>query len=176
MDAQALAEQLADDGGVDLAYLDPPYNQHPYGANYHVLNTIALGDQPPFGPTIGLRDKSAIRTDWRTARRSAYNHRRDAFAALDQLLATVKARYILLSYSTDGLIGLESLVDAACRRGDTTVLTDRYKRYRVSAQRYSRRPHTVELVLIIDAKRQARPGCDAQILDQIRRAGTDQPD
>ena len=25
---------------LDLVYLDPPYNQHPYGSNYFMLNTI----------------------------------------------------------------------------------------------------------------------------------------
>ena len=29
----------------DILYLDPPYNQRQYGANYHILNTIALYDE-----------------------------------------------------------------------------------------------------------------------------------
>jgi adenine-specific DNA-methyltransferase len=172
LDAQVLAEDLTShDQVVDIAYLDPPYNQHPYGSNYHVLNTLALGDQPPVAPTIGSGDKSAIRTDWRTARRSAYNHRHEALAALARLLETISARFILVSYSTDGLIPVESLVQAACHRGAVTVMTDRYKRYRVSAQRYSRRGYTVEFVLIIDA--QARPRLDraGEILETIHRSG-----
>ena len=28
---------------VDLAYFDPPYNQHPYGSNYFMLNIINGG-------------------------------------------------------------------------------------------------------------------------------------
>jgi adenine-specific DNA-methyltransferase len=40
-DAQALAERLASKA-IDIAYLDPPYNQHPYGSNYHVLNSVVL--------------------------------------------------------------------------------------------------------------------------------------
>jgi adenine-specific DNA-methyltransferase len=171
LDAQSLAAQLASSGTTaDLAYLDPPYNQHPYGSNYHVLNTIALGDQPPISQTIGPRDKSAIRTDWRSARRSAYNHRREACRALERLLETIVARYILLSYSTDGLIAVESLVEAACRRGDVKVLTGRYKRYRVSAQRYSPRGYTVEFVLVIDAQRPPRPERTEPIVDEILRA------
>ena len=40
----------------DLLYLDPPYNARQYGANYHLLNTIAKYDI--FAPkgVIGLRD------------------------------------------------------------------------------------------------------------------------
>ena len=37
-DANKLVEELE---GIDIAYLDPPYNQHQYGSNYHMLNTIA---------------------------------------------------------------------------------------------------------------------------------------
>ena len=31
---------------VDIAYLDPPYNQHPYGSNYFMLNLIASYKKP----------------------------------------------------------------------------------------------------------------------------------
>ena len=40
----------------DILYLDPPYNERQYGANYHLLNTIALYDNfIPKGKT-GLRN------------------------------------------------------------------------------------------------------------------------
>jgi adenine-specific DNA-methyltransferase len=31
---------------IDIAYIDPPYNQHPYGANYFMLNLIIDGKTP----------------------------------------------------------------------------------------------------------------------------------
>ena len=39
----------------DILYLDPPYNSRQYGANYHLLNTIA--EYKPFEPKgkTGLR-------------------------------------------------------------------------------------------------------------------------
>ena len=42
-DATVLAGGL---GGHDLAYLDPPYNQHRYFTNYHVWETIVAWDHP----------------------------------------------------------------------------------------------------------------------------------
>ena len=172
VDAQVLAECLPNlVGDCDIVYLDPPYNQHPYGSNYHVLNTVALWDNPPVTNGIeGFGGKSAIRLDWRTARRSAYNSRASATPALEQLLETVRPRHILISYSTDGLIPLELLVDAACRRGATVALTSRYKRYRVSAQRYSSRGHNVEFVLAIDARSRPTPAGAAALVEQIRGA------
>jgi len=151
-DAQALAERLADQE-IDVAYLDPPYNQHPYGSNYHVLTSIVLWDQPALARHITRGTKAAIRLDWRTERRSAYNYRDEASRAYDRLLATIRARYILTSYSTDGMIPLESLLESNVRRGHVSVVMQGYKRYRVSTQRFSKKPMNVEFVLVLDTHR-----------------------
>lgn len=168
-DAQALAETLRAEGTVaDIAYLDPPYNQHPYGSNYHVLNTVALWDKPDVAPYLDGRNKSAIRRDWRTERRSAYNHA-TALAAYQTLLQTIEARHILTSYSTDGNMPLEGLLQAAAERGQLSCLTHSYKRYRVSSQRMSARPRTVEFILSIDTAR--RSGTDAaERMEEMIRA------
>ena len=154
MDAAQLAQTLREDGEtVDIAYLDPPYNQHPYGSNYHVLNTITLWDHPPLTPQITGRNKAAIREDWRTERRSPYNHRGAATKAYNALLQALDARYILTSYSTDGLIPLGDLVEASLKRGHTEFVTQHYKRYRVSSQRFSHKPLNVEFVLITNTQK-----------------------
>jgi adenine-specific DNA-methyltransferase len=150
-DAQALAQRLAREE-IHIAYLDPPYNQHPYGSNYHVLNSIALWDKPALGQQIARGTKAAIRTDWRTERRSAYNYRDQASRAYERLLTAIHARYILTSYSTDGMIPLESLLQSAVGRGRVSVVMQGYKRYRVSSQRFSRKPMNVEFVLVIDTR------------------------
>src|SRR5579883_3047803 len=86
-DAQILSGDLKARLGKppDIVYVDPPYNQHPYGSNYHVLNTVALWDKPAVSPSVQvdgrIRDKSAIRKDWRTERRSPYNSVRTALSA-----------------------------------------------------------------------------------------------
>ncbi|GBR23943.1 DNA adenine methylase [Komagataeibacter nataicola] len=154
MDAHALADTLAGEvGEAAIAYIDPPYNQHPYGANYHVLNTIALWDSPPLAPKITGRDKAAIRQDWRTERRSPYNHRRQALAAYRHLLSVLDTRWIATSYSTDGFIALRDMLQANCERGAVQVFTRPYKRYRVSRQRYSTRPMTLEFVVLTNTRR-----------------------
>jgi adenine-specific DNA-methyltransferase len=151
-DAQALAERLSR-RPIDVAYLDPPYNQHPYGSNYHVLNSIVLWDKPPLSRQIVRGNKAAIRTDWRTERRSAYNYKEEAARAYRQLLATINARYILTSYSTDGMIPLEDLLRSNVERGYVSIVMQGYKRYRVSTQRFSKKPMNVEVILVLDARR-----------------------
>lgn len=168
-DAQALAASLRAGGmAADIAYLDPPYNQHPYGSNYHVLNTVALWDKPDIVPYRDGRNKSAIRRDWRTERRSAYNHG-TALTAYRRLLETIAARHILTSYSTDGNMPLEALLQAAAERGRISCLTHSYKRYRVSSQRMSARPRNVEFVLSIDTAQRPAAG-EAERMGEMIRA------
>lgn len=167
------ARDAADAFECDIAYLDPPYNQHQYGANYHLLNTVALWDKPPINPRIsddGTRDKAAIREDWRALRRSEYCYRSTALAAFSDLVGRLRAAHILVSYSTDGIIPAPDLLGALGECGRLTVLPRRYKRYRVSRQRPSPRPSTVEFVAVVDTREtRSKPAVD-RALDELARA------
>ncbi|MCL5264513.1 MAG: hypothetical protein M1343_04850 [Chloroflexi bacterium] len=55
-----------------------------------------------------------------------------------------------MSYSTDGIIPMESLVAVLNERGRVAHVSQRYKRYRVSSQRYSPRSHSLEYVMVVD--------------------------
>lgn len=156
MDAHALAKQLHD---MDLpahsiAYLDPPYNQHPYGANYHVLNSVALWDKPALSPKIIPQEKSAIRKDWRTERKSAYTVRAQATKAYQDLIQTLPTKWIATSYSTDGFIPLQDMIEKNCEIGHVSIFAKAYKRYRVSSQRYSHKPRNIEFVLLTKVGKQ----------------------
>lgn len=137
----------------DIVYLDPPYNQHPYGSNYHVLNTLTLWDRPALSRSTVVdgktRDKAAIRRDW-SERRSPFNHRDTAGPALERAVdACPRRSQVLLSYSTDGMLGRDQVEAILAARGDVEFLTAPYKRYRVSSQRPSPRPRTVEYLAIL---------------------------
>ena len=168
-DTQRLVEELKANE-LDIVYLDPPYNQHPYGSNYHVLNSVTLWDKPNLPKQItGHGDKSAIRLDWRTERRSAYNYRDEATSAYRKLLATVNAHHVLTSYSTDGMIPLRDMLQANAERGHVHVEMKGYKRYRVSSQRFSKKPMNVELVIVLDTYKDKRNHID-ELLTQILSA------
>ena len=173
-DAQQLARRLPGVVGArpDIVYIDPPYNQHPYGSNYHVLNTVALWDKPPINPQFlvdgKIVSKSAIRTDWRDKRRSSYNSRKTALAALEELIDSLVARWAIVSYSTDGNIPLEGLLRALARRGTLQVITETYKRYRVSTPRMSAKSHNVEFAAVVDLAGAASLSNVSAIADAIR--------
>ncbi len=83
---------------IDLIYLDPPYNQHPYGSNYFMLNVIAENNEPE-----KISKVSGIPADWQ---RSAYNSHDSAVESMSQLLKDCleKTAYVLLSYNDEGII------------------------------------------------------------------------
>jgi len=83
---------------IDLIYLDPPYNQHPYGSNYFMLNLIANNEKP-----TTISKVSGIPADWN---RSNYNKHKEALISMKDLMADglEKSKYLLLSYNNEGII------------------------------------------------------------------------
>jgi adenine-specific DNA-methyltransferase len=130
---------------IDLAYFDPPYNQHPYGSNYFMLNIIA-GDSNEIDIQDGV---SGIAQKWN---RSSYNKAKQAEAALDDLISNTRAKYILLSYNDEGLIGLEDLKRIMKRHGKCDVMTQEYNTYRGSRNLKGRNIKVKEYLWILEKK------------------------
>jgi adenine-specific DNA-methyltransferase len=137
----------------DIVYLDPPYNQHQYGSNYHLLNTISLWDKLPVNNNTDkhgyLSEKAAIRKDW-TKTRSDYCYREKASDAFDSLIGNIKSRYILISYSTEGIIPFEQMRRICSKKGKLDLVTDEYIKYRGGKQSIGRLNRNIEFVMIID--------------------------
>ena len=164
------AASVAREVDCDIAYLDPPYNQHQYGANYHLLNTVALWDKPEISRYIsgnGRGDKAAIRTDWRTLRRSPYCYRSSALEAFGELVGALRARFILTSYSTDGIMPVEGIMESLGERGEMSIVLRQYKRYRVSSTRPSARAHTTEFVAIVDTSKPPKQGQVGRTVERV---------
>ena len=119
-DACALAGAL---GSFDLAYLDPPYNQHRYESNYHVWETIVARDAPAH---YGVACK---REEIRTGEKSPFNSRRTMPEALAGVVSAVDAGVLVLSYNDESFLSLEDLVDICSVRGHVEVLEFPSARY-----------------------------------------------
>ncbi|MBM65570.1 MAG: DNA methyltransferase [Myxococcales bacterium] len=111
---------------ADLAYLDPPYNQHKYLGNYHLWETLVRWDDPE---VYGVARK---RVDVRE-RKSPYNSRPRAFAAFEALIDAVQAPKILISFSDEGFIGREQMESLLSTRGNLQTFEHDFRRY-VGAQ------------------------------------------
>jgi adenine-specific DNA-methyltransferase len=138
LDANALVKQLKP---VDLAYFDPPYNQHPYGSNYFMLNLLCDYREPE-----KLSPVSGIPADWK---RSAYNKRGEAEEAFGELLANTKARYILVSYNDEGFIKPERMTALLKQFGRVRHMQREYNTFRGSRNLRGRNIHVSESLYLV---------------------------
>jgi adenine-specific DNA-methyltransferase len=113
-------------GSYDVAYLDPPYNQHKYRNNYHVWESLVRWDKPE---VYGIANK---RIDCKSYT-SAFNSRVQIHDALQALVEAVRARYLIVSFNDEGYVSEAQLQAILQRRGPTAVLRVDFKRY-VGAQ------------------------------------------
>ncbi len=107
---------------ADVAYLDPPYNQHSYLGNYHVWETLVRWDQPE---TFGVACK---RVDVQQ-RRSAFNSKRQIAATMQALVERVAAERLVVSFSDEGAISAPAMARLLLGRGHVQVLRRGHERY-----------------------------------------------
>ncbi|MBN2737589.1 MAG: DNA adenine methylase [Spirochaetales bacterium] len=143
---------------IDIAYLDPPYNQHQYGSNYHMLNSIARWDKIPHPLELDqkgrLKEKAAIRKDWVNTR-SPYCYRDQAEVAFSDLIGNLKAKLIFISYSTDGIISFEKLQRICEKKGRLSLYTNQYIKYRGGKQSNQGKSHNIEFLLRVESNEPA---------------------
>ena len=162
-DANALVRTLP---ALDVVYLDPPYNQHQYGSNYHLLNTIAEWDKIPEPMDLDengvLVNKAAIRADW-VKTRSLYCYKKTATDTFRDLVQHIRAKLILVSYSSDGIIPFETMKQICLEKGYVSIVTSGYTVYRGGKQSNSRKNTDIEFILAIDTTRKTMPECSERI-------------
>lgn len=126
----------------DILYLDPPYNQREYGANYHLLNTIAKYDSfVPKGKT-GLRPYQ----------KSSYCKKTTIVQTFDDLIKKAQFKYVFLSYNNEGLMSLETIKAIMQRYGKYDLQSTHYNRFK--ADKEENRNHkantTIEYIHILE--------------------------
>ncbi len=143
-DANAAARRAR---GLDVAYVDPPYNQHPYGSNYFMLNLLVHYRKPDRVSRV-----SGIPADWR---RSGYNVRSESFRLFEDLIAQLDAPFLLVSYNNEGFIRPAEMRALLSAEGDVQTVELRYNAFRGSRNFNHRPRHTTEHLFIVE--RRSRP-------------------
>src|SRR5690606_35598213 len=85
----------------DLVYLDTPYTKRQYASYYHILETVALDDEPIVEGVAGLRPWKALASD--------FSYKSRALKTLTRLVHGLKAQNVLLSSSSEGHICMQDM-------------------------------------------------------------------
>ena len=140
-DAVELAGELK---GIDIAYLDPPYNQHPYGSNYFMLNLILKNKLD-----VEVSKVSGITQDWN---HSAFNKSFSAFESMEAIIKNIDAKYIIISYNSEGFITFEQMTGMLKKYGELETVEILYNTFRGSRNLNSRDIHVSEYLFILKKK------------------------
>ncbi len=140
-DSNTIAECIRE---VDVAYLDPPYNQHPYGSNYFMLNLISDYIRPD-----RISKVSGIPADWN---RSNYNKRAKAKHSFRELVQKLNAKFLLISFNSEGFISSNEMVEILQSIGEVEVLETKYNTFRGSRNLRNRNIHVKEYLYLVEKK------------------------
>jgi adenine-specific DNA-methyltransferase len=142
-DTNVLVQKYADTI-FDIVYYDPPYNQHPYGSNYFMLNLIAEKEDGIIQSGV-----SGISKEWN---KSDYNKRNEAEKAMDHLILNTNARYIVISYNNEGIIPIANFRTLLEKYGTVELKTQEYQTYRGSRNLKERSNTVDEMLWIVEKK------------------------
>jgi adenine-specific DNA-methyltransferase len=122
--------------------MDPPYNQHPYGSNYFMLNLLVDYAKPD-----EYSEVSGIPKGWN---RSAYNTKKSALPALLDLAENLPAKFLLVSFSDDGFLDPAELASQLSAVGKCDVFDNEYNTYRASRNLRDRSLKVTEHLFLVD--------------------------
>lgn len=128
----------------DILYLDPPYNNRQYGSYYHLYETFVRYDAPQITGKGGLRD-------WKTESKSNFCSKKTCLATLEDIISRTKAKLIVISYSTDGMMKegeITDMLEAKCN-SEIAVFRQPQKRYKADNNRGNNKSALSELLFVI---------------------------
>ena len=118
------SEAVSSIGEVDLAYLDPPYNQHRYFGNYHIWETLVRWDEPEY---YGIANKRIDARD--SSNKSEFNSKLSLPSALRKLISRLDTKTLVLSYNNESWLSRRELTDMCSRFEAVRILDFDSKRY-----------------------------------------------
>ena len=125
MDTNELAPEIE----ADLIYIDPPYNSRQYCDAYHLLENVARWEKPEVFGVARKMDRTALKSDYCTQK---------ATVAFENLIDSIHAKYILLSYNNmankgndrfNAKISDNDIMRILSKKGKVKVFSEDYKAF-----------------------------------------------
>jgi len=114
--------ELLDKFEYDIIYLDPPYNQRQYAPNYHLLETIARYDNPKIKGVSGMREYKN--------QKSNFCNKERALIDLEAILKSNNYKHVVMSYSDEGIMPQERIIEIMKKYGKLKVEKCDYSRFK----------------------------------------------
>lgn len=127
---------------TDVIYIDPPYNQHPYGSNYFMLNVIL--DNKIEGEVSKV---SGIPKNWN---RSEYNKKAKIDQVFDDLIKNCNSNYVIVSYNSEGFVNYDTMVSIMSKYGKLEIEEIKYPTFKASRNLQNREKHVTEYLFILE--------------------------
>ena len=127
---------------LDVAYLDPPYNQHPYGSNYFMLNLILKNKLD-----VEISKISGITQDWN---RSTFNKPYSALKSMEEIVSNLDSKFIVISYNSEGFISFYEMSEMLKKYGKLKTIEIVYNTFRGSRNLRSRDIHVSEYLFVLE--------------------------
>lgn len=138
-DAVALSKELKN---LDITYLDPPYNQHPYGSNYFMLNLILKNKLD-----ANISKVSGIVQNWN---RSVFNKPYAALNSMEEIISGISSKYVIISYNSEGFISFDQMSGMLKKYGNLKTVEIKYNTFRGSRNLKNRDIHVREYLFVLE--------------------------
>ena len=158
---------------ADVAYLDPPYNQHSYMGNYHVWESLVRWDKPE---TYGIANKRVQCRQYK----SPFNSKPRIRQAFGELVGALRAPNLLVSFNNEGYLDREEMIELLSERGHVGVAAADFKRYvgaqigiyNPSGEKVGRVSHlrNKEYLFVVSASRRVVETVVAAVEESLREA------
>ena len=138
-DAVTLSKELKN---LDITYLDPPYNQHPYGSNYFMLNLILKNKLD-----ANISKVSGIVQKWN---RSVFNKSYAALNSMEEIISGISSKYVIISYNSEGFISFDQMSGMLKKYGNLKTVEIKYNTFRGSRNLKNRDIHVREYLFVLE--------------------------
>jgi adenine-specific DNA-methyltransferase len=130
-------------GRCDFVYLDPPYNERQYSKNYFPLNVIAMTPEEQ-AALPALKGKTGIPEGCFV---SPFCKKREVAGAFRELFRSIDSEYVGLSYSSEGLLSKDAIMEILRGYGEVRVFEREYKRFK--SFEYNDTGNTMEYLFVV---------------------------